>query len=149
VIYTLLNATEKDDSISSREKMKRRLQTMRRQGYLSKNGEHYALSSIGLHTLEKERLWTLSIPAQKKHDGFWRLLVFDIPKEKSRVRIVFVRHLQNLGLQFYQRSVWIYPYPFEKEVRQVAKMYGLLPHISFITATRIDKESEFRKRFRF
>ena len=148
VVYAILNATDKEETISNREKMKRKLQTMRRQGYLSKYGEHYALSKIGLHTLEKESLWTLSIPTPKKHDGFWRLLVFDIPKEKSRVRIVFVRHLQNLGLQFYQRSVWIYPYSFEREVRQVAKEYGLLPHISFITATQIDKKAELCKKFR-
>ena len=148
ILRVMLDETNSEDTKNNRERMRQKLRAMRRHGYISEYANTYTLSDKGRHIMEKEKLWSLSIPTPKRHDGLWRILVFDIPKEKSGVRIVFVRLLQNLGLRFYQRSVWIYPFPFENEVKKIGKVYGILQHVSFITAAQIDRVATLRKEFR-
>jgi len=98
--------------------------------------------------MEEEGLWELEITTPKLWARAWHIIVFDIPSEKSRFRIPFIRHLQNLGLIFYQRSVWIYPHPMKNEVRKIADFYNISPHISFITASSIDGESTLKRKFK-
>ena len=141
----MLNASHGEDSAKDHTWASRKLYAMRQQGYISeKNG----LTDLGHQILDKEKLWSLSIPTPKKYDGLWHILVFDIPKAKAGTRISFIRHLQNLGMRFYQRSVWIYPYPCENEVRQIGREYGLLPFLSFIVAKEIDGATALRKQFK-
>ena len=147
VLHVMLREENLDYTDDNRKRMSQRFRAMRRQGYLSKRDDAYVFTNKGLAIMEKEKLWALSIPALKKYDGLWRILVFDIPKKKSGVRIVFVRHLQNLGLRFFQRSVWIHPYPFEKEVKKIANAYGITQYLSFITAVEIDRSAALRKEF--
>ena len=128
--------------------VKHRVYHMRKQGYIRKTSEGYALSPLGRKIVDEQRVWDLSVPAPKAWDGAWHLLAFDIPQKKSRVRIPFVRHLQNLGLIFYQRSVWVHPYPFSKEVQEIARFHGILPYISFITATQVDGSTHLQRKFK-
>lgn len=137
-----------EDTPKNRRWAKRRVYEVQRQGYVREDEGTYSLSEIGQRIVEEQKLWDLKIPIPRGWDGFWHIVVFDIPQKKINVRIPFVRHLQNLGLVFYQRSVWIHPYPFENEVRKVAIFHGLLPHLSFIVASHIDGSLRLRKQFK-
>ena len=121
---------------------------MYHRGYIEKTPERYELSDIGRRIIEDEKLWSLSVPRPKEWDQIWHIVVFDIPQEKAKIRIQFIRHLQHLGLVFYQRSVWIYPYEMADEVREIAQFYDILPFISFIKASHVDNSYELRKYFK-
>lgn len=43
----------------------------------------------------------------KKWDGKWRIVVFDIPEQKRLVRDLFRRNLKKWGLKHLQKSVWV------------------------------------------
>ncbi|MDO8562089.1 MAG: hypothetical protein Q7S05_04690 [bacterium] len=136
------------DTLENRRGIRRRVHYLKRNGYISEGDRSYEISKHGSAKLEEEALWDLKIPTPKQWAGAWHLIVFDIPAEKSRFRIPFIRHLQNLGLIFYQRSVWIYPHPMEDAVQKIANFYGIAPHISFITATSINGSSTLKRKFK-
>ncbi len=137
-----------DDSPKNRKWIKRKLYGLHERQYVSVRNDTYSLSEIGDRIVEENKLWTLSIPKPNVWDKTWHVVVFDIPQEKSPVRIPFVRHLQSLGLVFYQRSVWIHPYSVEDEVREIASFYDILPFISFLKATHVDGSHILRKHFK-
>lgn len=136
------------DTKPNRRAIKRKVWEMYHRGYIEKTPERYELSDIGRRIIEDEKLWSLSVPKPKEWDQIWHIVVFDIPQEKAKIRIQFIRHLQHLGLVFYQRSVWIYPYEMADEVRQIAQFYDILPFISFIKASHVDNSYELRKYFK-
>lgn len=44
---------------------------------------------------------------EKKWDGKWRVVIFDIPEEKRIIRNLFRRNLKKWGFKHLQKSVWI------------------------------------------
>lgn len=136
------------DTKQNRKAIKRKVWEMHHRGYIEKTPERYELSDIGHRIIEEEKLWSIHIRAPKEWSGIWHIVVFDIPQEKNNVRIPFIRHLQHLGLVFYQRSVWIHPYEIEDEVRQIAAFYEISPFVSFIKASHVDNSSDLRKYFK-
>ena len=75
--------------------------------YLTKEGEKKA----GRYQINK-----LKIKVPRRWDKMWRLIVFDIPEKWKTKREALRGKLKELGLQLLQKSVWICPYPCEKEI---------------------------------
>lgn len=136
------------DTKTNRRAIKRKIWEMHHRGYIERSEKRYDISDVGRRIVEEEKLWGLRIKTPKQWDGVWHIVLFDIPQEKSSVRISFIRHLQNLGLVFYQRSVWIHPYEMEDEVRQIAQFFEILPFISFIKASHVDGSSDLQNYFK-
>ena len=147
-IPSIIRELTSKDTPENRRGIRRRMHHLKRRGYISEGDRFYEISKRGSAKLEEESLWELEIPTPKRWAGGWHLAVFDIPSEKSRTRIPFIRHLQNLGLVFYQRSVWIYPHPMEDTVRKITDFYRITPHVSFITATSIDGSPTLKRKFK-
>jgi len=61
-----------------------------------------------------ERQW------ERKWDGQWRMLVFDLPVSQGRVRARLLRWLRQNGFSYLQDSVWIHPDPVA-EIADVLK----------------------------
>src|SRR3989338_118105 len=60
----------------------------------------------------------LKIDKPKIWDGKWRIVIFDIPEnERRRMRDAMRQKLQKIGFYQMQKSVWVFPYPCEKEIR--------------------------------
>jgi len=135
------------DTDKNRRWVRRRVYEIHRQGYVRSDKKRYALSAAGQRFVDEQKLRELKIARPKQWHQQWHIVVFDIPQEKSGVRIPFVRHLQRLGLVFYQRSVWIHAFPLEDEVREIANFYGVLPYVSFVIATHVDGSASLRKHF--
>ncbi len=118
----------------------KKLYYLRQEKYLIRNGDRDRLTPKGTRLLAESRLWELSIPTPKRWDGKWRLVMFDIPNDRRKRRDIFRTHLRELGLTLYQNSVWIYPYPLEKEITQIAEFHKLRGCVSFVTAEKISGE---------
>lgn len=83
--------------------------------YLSKEGKKLA---------QKYSIDDLVINKPKKWDHRWRILMFDV-EEKHRIRRDALRgKLKELGLFQLQKSVWVCPYHFEKEVEVLRNFFG-------------------------
>ncbi|MDO8552067.1 MAG: hypothetical protein Q7S01_00895 [bacterium] len=136
------------DTPEDRKRVRRKILDLKYRGYITESGDRYLVTDNGRSILEEEDLWDLKIPTPRRWARAWHLVIFDIPAEKSRFRIPFIRHLQGLGLVFYQRSVWIYPHPVEAAVREITNFYGITPYISFVTATSIGGAIALKRKFK-
>jgi len=89
-----------------------------------KNKEEYLeLTAKGK---ERARYYFLKkniLKPKEKWDGKWRVVVFDIPEHKRYKRDTVRSWLKNIGLKELQRSVYVFPFDFKK---QLDLMIGIL-----------------------
>ena len=84
---------------------------------------------------------------QKKWDGKWRIVIFDI-WEKSRQKRNFLRNeLSDFGFVKLQNSVWITPYDCEDYVNLLKTDIGVGRGVIYIVADKIDNETKYQKIF--
>lgn len=117
---------------------------------LRPKGDAYqiVLSSEGKKLAERFNLDSLSVKRQEMWDGLWRIVLFDIPESRKKARDAIRFHLKDMGLVEYQKSVFITPYPCEKELTFVAEFFQARRYIRFIVARVIDNETEFKYKFK-
>lgn len=111
------------------------------------NSFQIILSSEGRKLSAKFNLETLKIEKQKNWDGKWRIVMFDVPEKIKKVRDALRFHFKHIGLVEYQKSVFISPYPCEKEIKFIAEFYKAFPSVRFIIADTISDEKKFMKEF--
>ena len=63
--------------------------------------------------------------AAKKWDGYFRVVIYDIPEKQNLVRDHLRSELKRLGFKFIQKSVWATPFPVENELENFLKKEGL------------------------
>jgi len=85
-----------------------------------KNGKAYfRLTSSATEKL-KQDIPLLRFSA-KRWDGYWRMVVFDVPEERRKLRNALRGKLNQLGFGQWQRSVYITPFDLEEEINQFLK----------------------------
>lgn len=77
-------------------------------------------------------------------DGKWRLVFFDIPEYKKSKRNVFQTKLKDLGFFPMQESVYVYPYPCEKEIKFLREVLEIPHDVKLIRADRIENDEDLR-----
>ncbi len=121
---------------------KRRLITMHTKGNTTK----IFLTERGrLRKLEYD-LDCLSISRPVKWDRRWRFLLFDIPENNRTGRDSFRGKIEDLGFIQFQKSVWVYPFPCEREIDFVAESLGVAKFITLLVVA-VQDDSPLRKHF--
>lgn len=112
-------------------------------------GDSYkmVLSQKGKNLAIKLDLENLEISKQKNWDGYWRVILFDIEERKRKLRNAIRFHFKEIGLVEYQKSVYIYPYPCEREIKFITEFFKVRRSVRFIVAKEIDDEEKIRKMF--
>ena len=104
-----------------------------------------------LHLTDKGQLQALvtkaQIPIQGTWDGFWRMIIFDIPERSADKRDFFRNLLKKNNFYKLQASVYINPYPLNQEAVEYLKITGLINYIRIIKICSMDDDSILRKRF--
>lgn len=103
------------------------------------NGEiYYKITNHGKLKLNKKfKLNDLN----RKWDGRWRILFFDIPERNKAARNILREKLSSLGFGFLQKSVWISPYDVIREVTDFLKLHKLDKGVIFFEADKIGEET--------
>ena len=122
---------------------KQKLVTIETQG----NEQVVTLTKNGRRKILKYSLSALTIKKPGTWDGKWRLVLYDIPKDKRDLRDVFLQALKSLGFYQLQESVWIYPYPCEQEVAFLREYYGVGNEVIYIVATRLEDDTPYQAYF--
>ena len=73
--------------------------------------------------------------------------MFDVPEEKKAARRAINFALKKIGCVRYQKSVFITPFPCEKEIDFIGECFGVREHIRIIVAERIEGDDVFRRKF--
>jgi|CryGeyStandDraft_7_1057128.scaffolds.fasta_scaffold101909_1 CRISPR-associated endonuclease Cas2 len=95
----------------------------------------------------KYQIENLKIPRPDIWDQKWRLVIFDIPVNRKLAREILREKLKNLGFYKLQKSVWLYPYPCEKEIDFIKEVYEIGDYVQLVVAEKIDDEEKYKKVF--
>ncbi len=85
----------------------------------------------------------------KKWDGKWRIIMFDIPEESEDKRNFFRSLLKKNGFKKLQHSVYVSPYPLNREAIMYLRETGLLLFIRILKVEEMDSDKDLRKKFNF
>lgn len=107
------------------------------------------LSENGKRKVKEFQIDDLEIKRPAKWDGIWRIVIFDIPKKKSRAREAFRGKLKELGFFQLQESVWAFPCPCQQEIEFIVELFEVYPYVNFIEAVHIQDDVKLRKHFSF
>jgi len=106
-----------------------------------------ALSKNGKRKILKYSLENLSIDKPKKWDGKWRLIMYDVDRQRNALRDLFRDTLKGLGLFQLQESVWLYPYPCEDHIAFLREYYGVGNEVIYVIANKLEDDAPYRTYF--
>lgn len=107
----------------------------------SPQNEYARLTKLGrkkVHSLELNSDTTL---AKISWDGFWRIILLDLPEERKSERESLRYLLKKAGFVCLKNSAWISPYPYEHLFTNIKKDLGLSNEMMIIVTENIDEES--------
>lgn len=84
----------------------------------------------------------------KKWDGKWRLVIFDIPEKKRRGRDALRDKIKEIGFYELQKSVFVFPYECKDEIDFIIEFFGLRKYVRFGILDSIDNELHLKKIFK-
>lgn len=114
-----------------------------------KNKQIYiSLTKEGERKAGRFQINKLRINPQKKWDRKWWAIIFDIPENSRIKREAFRGKLKELGFYKLQKSVWLYPYPCEKEIELLRDFFGLNKiQLQVLVIERMEDDGVLRKHF--
>jgi len=126
---------------------------LKRQGYIKiekKNRQIYiSLTEEGKKKAKKYQIDDLKIKAPSQWDKKWRLIIFDIPNNQGIKREAFRGKLKELGFFPLQKSVWVYPYECDKEIKMLRDFFGLTAkQLRIVTTDNLEEDNFLRERFK-
>jgi CRISPR-associated endonuclease Cas2 len=118
-----------------------------KRGLLYFDGKRYQLTSKGEKLLRRWELADFKLIKPKRWDRKWRLIIFDIPEKKRRVRDQ-IRHLFNSsGLYRLQDSVWAYPYDCEDIITLLKSELGVGKNVLYLIVEELENDKYLREHF--
>ncbi len=84
-------------------------------------------------------------------DGFWRVILLDIPENRKAERESLRYLLKKAGFICLKNSAWISPYPFEHMFTNIKKDLGFSTELVIMVTSKVDEitEKELYKIFGF
>lgn len=84
---------------------------------------------------------------KKQKDGYWRVVMFDIPNKHKWARDAFRQKLRDMEFYQLQESVFILPYSCEKEVILLAEILNIVDFVHLIKTKDFSGNKELEKIF--
>lgn len=84
----------------------------------------------------------------KKWDGKWRIVVFDIPEKQKKMRNYFRGCLIGLGFRKLQESVWISPYNIADTVEELIDLCKAKEFVHYLLVEELDNRDVLMKLFK-
>ncbi|KKT74040.1 MAG: Transcriptional regulator, PaaX family [Parcubacteria group bacterium GW2011_GWB1_44_7] len=113
---------------------------------INKNTFELYLTEKGKNKSIEESFKNFKIQKPQK-DGYWRVVMFDIPNKYKWARDAFRRKLRIMGFHQLQESVFILPYPCEKEVILLIEILNIADFIHLIKTKDFSENKELNEAF--
>lgn len=117
--------------------------------FVEQGGERYVrLTDQGEKSLElgREKL-NLSEKISKKWDRRYRLVMFDIPEKRKKIREHLRFEMQEIGFLRIQDSAWIYPYDCEEFISLLKADLHIGKDVLYAVIEEIENDARIRKHF--
>lgn len=117
-----------------------------RRGYLEEveidNKRYLKMTNKG-----RWKIWKPKID-KSKWDGKWRLVAFDIPEKRKKIRDSFRSALKVIGFKQMQKSLWICPYDVSEETEKVLEILDLHYEVDYFVAHAITNADRYLDYFK-
>lgn len=114
----------------------------------NKNGYLVKLTKKGKTELLRFDLETMEIKPPRQWDGRWRLVFFDIPEKFKRQRNYLCKKLKALNFYLLQDSVFIHPFPCQKEIEFLREVLGVPNFVKLGLLENVENKEELEKIFK-
>ncbi len=118
-----------------------------KKGLLKFNGKYYELTAEGEKKLRQLELREYKLTRPKKWDKKWRVIIFDIPEKKKKVREQIRNLFVSAGFSRLQDSVWVYPYDCEDVIGLLKTDFGVGKDILYMIVDEIENDRHLREEF--
>ncbi|MGP4071100.1 phenylacetic acid degradation operon negative regulatory protein PaaX [Piscibacillus sp. B03] len=111
---------------------------MSKQGWVQSekrgNRSYYSLTEQGQARMEEasKRIYKSESP---KWDGYWRMLVYNIPENKRGLRDELRKELVWSGFGNLSNSCWITPNPLDEQIHRLVDKYDIKDYITYFKST--------------
>lgn len=85
----------------------------------------------------------------KKWDGKWRIIIYDIFTGKKQERELFRRTLQKMKFYRLQKSVYLTPFPCKDEIEYLRQVCNVGNEVLILTVSGIENEHAYKEYFGF
>jgi len=147
----LLGEVMKRCGLKKSEPLVRSITYLKKRGLVSvaeRDGQQVlALSENGKKRMLQFDLEKIAIKKPRRWDGYWRLVLFDIPERKKRGREALRMKLNQLGFYPLQKSCFVHPFDCKAEIDFVSEFFEVSTYVNFILAKEIEGGSQLKKYF--
>lgn len=105
------------------------------------------ITKEGRRQILKYDLEKMKIKVPKRWDGKWRFVIFDIPNKKRIAGDLLRRKLKDLGFFHLQRSIFVHPFPCEREIKFLRVIWEVEPYVRLVTVDHFEGEELVRLKF--
>src|SRR3989344_2741433 len=106
---------------------------LEKRGLIKNHGNNFRLTSTGIKWYKNSQLKYFK-NKNRRWDGKWRIVIFDIPEEFHNERNNLRRKMRSLGFYMLQKSVFIFPYPCEEELGDLCSRIGIDEYVDVLIA---------------
>lgn len=117
------------------------------EAFNSDRNQYLRLTKEGKQRFNNITLLCESTLVSTKWDGYWRIIILDLPEERKNEREALRYLLKKAGFICIKNSVWISMYPYEHLFINIKNDLNLSSEMMIIVTDKIDKETE--KEFTF
>ena len=147
----LLRALTKQCGLRKSEHFARSITYLKRRRLVSiaaKDGQQIlTLSENGKKRVLQFDLDKIRLKRPRKWDGYWRLVLFDIPEKQRLGREALRAKLKQLGFYQLQKSCFIHPFDCKSEITFISEIYEVAPYVNFILVKELEGSAQLVKYF--
>lgn len=146
LIKTFLETPYKGFHFIPKKQFYPRFVSLERAGYIKRNDKFISLTQKG----KKKALyvkWQIKKINIKNWDGKWRVISFDVPEKKKRLRENLRIKLRSFNLYRLHDSVWVTPLPIEKEIDELLEILEIKYFIRYMIVEKINFDKDLKKKF--
>lgn len=116
-------------------------------GLLFYDGKRYCMTPKGEDILRNWQFADFKLERPNKWDRKWRVIIFDIPEKKRKIRDQVRTLFKSAGFYLLQDSVWVYPYDCEDVLTLLKSDLGVGKNILYLIVDEIENDKHLRESF--
>ena len=129
-----------------RYKMNRILQNLEKQKLIDiyEKGDDIVMeiTEKGKKRILKYKFDEIVIVRSKKWDGYWRMIIFDIPERYKKGRDALTRKFKEMEIYPLQKSVFICPFECKDEIDFVGEFFNIRRFVHYFVVKETDEKDE-------